>query len=63
LKRVRSAAWNDFDEVFETLPNGKQVRVAAKCQHYSHVLSGCSPAGTGHLLRHRKVWLRLIMLL
>jgi hypothetical protein len=23
LKRVRSAAWNDFDEVLETLPNGK----------------------------------------
>ncbi|PUZ60427.1 hypothetical protein GQ55_4G125100 [Panicum hallii var. hallii] len=25
LKRVRSAAWNDFDEVLETLPKGNKV--------------------------------------
>jgi hypothetical protein len=54
-KRVRSGAWNDFEEIFETLPTGKKVRVAAKCCHCSHVLSGCSSAGTGHLLRHQKM--------
>jgi hypothetical protein len=31
------------------------VRVAAKCRHCSHVLSGRSSAGTGHLSRHQKV--------
>ncbi|PUZ38565.1 hypothetical protein GQ55_9G207500 [Panicum hallii var. hallii] len=51
LKRVMSVAWNDFDKVLETLPNGKQVRVAAKCRHCSRVLSGHSSASTGHLLR------------
>ncbi|KAG2620952.1 hypothetical protein PVAP13_3NG192126 [Panicum virgatum] len=52
FKHPRSSAGNDFDEIFETLPNGKKVRVAAKCRHCSHVLSGRSSAGTGHLLRH-----------
>jgi hypothetical protein len=54
-KRARSGAWNDFKEIFGTLPTGKKVRVAAKCRHCSHVLSGCSSAGTGDLLRHQKV--------
>ena len=40
FKHPRSSAWNNFDEIFETLPNGKKVRVAAKCRHCSHVLSG-----------------------
>ena len=57
FKRARSGVWNDFDEIFETLPNGKKVRVAAKCRHCSHVLSGRSSAGTGHLHRHQKVCL------
>jgi hypothetical protein len=54
-KRVRSGAWSDFVEIFETLPTGKKVRVAAKCRHCSHVLSRRSSAGTRHLLRHQKV--------
>ncbi|PVH66271.1 hypothetical protein PAHAL_1G191000 [Panicum hallii] len=54
-KRARSGAWNDFEEIFETLPTGKKVRVDAKCRHCSHVLSGHSSTGTGHLLRHQKV--------
>jgi hypothetical protein len=37
------------------LPTGKKVRVAAKCRHYSHILSGRSSVGTRHLLRHQKV--------
>jgi hypothetical protein len=49
-KRVRSGAWNDFEEIFEILPTDKKVRVAAKCRHCSHVLSGRSSASTGHLL-------------
>jgi hypothetical protein len=52
LKRVRSPNWNDFDEIFYTLPTGKKVRIGAKSKHYAQVLSGCSSAGTGHLLRH-----------
>ncbi|KAG2657093.1 hypothetical protein PVAP13_1KG194777 [Panicum virgatum] len=40
FKRARSGVWNDFEEIFETLPNGKKVRVAAKCCHCSSVLSG-----------------------
>ena len=55
LKRVRSPAWNDFDEIFDTLPTGKKVRIGAKCKHCAQVLSGRSSAGTGHLLRHQKV--------
>jgi hypothetical protein len=55
VKRSRSPAWNDFDEIFDTLPTGKKVRIAAKCKHCGHVLSGRSSAGTGHLLRHQKV--------
>nr|TKW41056.1 hypothetical protein SEVIR_1G288800v2 [Setaria viridis] len=55
LKHVRSAAWNDFEEIYETLPNGKKVIIAAKCRHCSRVLSGRSCASTGHLLRHKKV--------
>jgi hypothetical protein len=58
FKRARSGAWRDFDQIFETLPSGKQVRIAAKCKHYSHVLSGRSSAGTGHLLRHQKQCLK-----
>jgi hypothetical protein len=54
-KRVRSGARNDFEEIFETLPTGKKVRVAAKCRHCSYILSGHSSAGTGHLLRHQKI--------
>ena len=57
FKRARSGVWNDFDEIFETLPNGKKVRVAAKCRHCSHMLSGRSSVGTGHFLRHQKVCL------
>ena len=52
LKRARSGAWNNFEPIFETLPSGKQVRIAAKCRHCNHVLSGRSSSGTGHLLRH-----------
>jgi hypothetical protein len=52
LKHVRSPAWNDFDEIFDTLPTGKKVRIGAKCKHCAQVLSGRSSAGTGHLLRH-----------
>jgi hypothetical protein len=64
LKHVRSSAWNGFEEIFETLPTGKKVRVAAKCHHCSHVLSGPSFAGTGHLLHTRRyVLLKLSMLL
>ena len=55
LKRVRSGAWNDFDEIFEDSPTGRKVRVAAKCLHCSHVLSARSAAGTRHLLRHQNV--------
>jgi hypothetical protein len=55
LKRVRSLAWNDFDEIFDTLPTGKKVRIGAKCKHCAQVLSGRSSAGTGHLLRLQKV--------
>ena len=55
LKRVRSGAWNDFEEIFEDSPTGRKVRVAAKCLHCSHVLSARFAAGTGHLLRHQKV--------
>jgi hypothetical protein len=55
VKRSRSPAWNDFDEIFDTLPTGKKVRVTAKCKHCGHVLFGHSSAGTGHLLRHQKV--------
>ncbi|PUZ56632.1 hypothetical protein GQ55_5G341300 [Panicum hallii var. hallii] len=62
-KRMRSGAWNDFEEIFETLPTGKKVRVAPKCRHCSHVLSGRSSASTGHLLQHRRyVLLKLSML-
>ncbi|KAG2590420.1 hypothetical protein PVAP13_5NG262240 [Panicum virgatum] len=39
LKRVRSGAWNDFEDIFEDSPTGRKVRVAAKCLHCSHVLS------------------------
>jgi len=53
LKRARSGAWNDFEPIFETLPSGKQVRIAAKCRHCNHVLSARSSSGTGHLLRHQ----------
>ncbi|KAG2636827.1 hypothetical protein PVAP13_2NG391203 [Panicum virgatum] len=53
LKRARSGAWNDFEPIFETLPSGKQVRIAAKCRHCNHVLSARSASGTGHLLRHQ----------
>jgi hypothetical protein len=52
VKRSRSLAWNDFDEIFDTLPTGKKVRITAKCKHCGHVLSGRSSAGTGHLLQH-----------
>jgi hypothetical protein len=55
LKHVRSSVWNDFKEIFETLSTGKKVRVAAKCRQCSHIISGRSSAGTGHLLRHQKV--------
>ncbi|KAG2558506.1 hypothetical protein PVAP13_8NG271202, partial [Panicum virgatum] len=53
LKRARSGAWNDFEPIFETLPSGKQVRIAAKCHHCNHVLSARSASGTGHLLRQQ----------
>jgi hypothetical protein len=56
VKRSRSPAWNDFDEIFDTLPAGKKVRIAAKCKHCGYVLSGRSSAGTGHLLRHQTVY-------
>ena len=55
LKRVRSSAWNDFEEIFEDSPTGRKVRIGAKCLHCSHVLTARSSAGTGHLLRHQKV--------
>nr|XP_034589956.1 zinc finger BED domain-containing protein RICESLEEPER 2-like [Setaria viridis] len=53
----RSAAWNDFEELFQEGANGKKVRYAAKCRHCSHILTGRSCAGTGHLLRHQKMCL------
>ncbi|KAG2577279.1 hypothetical protein PVAP13_6NG089006 [Panicum virgatum] len=57
VTKRRSAVWNDFEEIFEDGPNGKKVRVSAKCVHYSHVLTSLSSHGTGHLLRHQKVCL------
>nr|TKW14047.1 hypothetical protein SEVIR_5G141766v2 [Setaria viridis] len=53
----RSAAWNDFEELFQEDANGKKVRYTAKCCHCSHILTGRSCAGTGHLLRHQKMCL------
>ncbi|KAG2577453.1 hypothetical protein PVAP13_6NG101903 [Panicum virgatum] len=58
LKHFKSGAWNDFLQVFETLPSGKHVRIAAKCRHCNHVLSGCSSAGTSNMLRHHKQCLK-----
>jgi hypothetical protein len=54
LKRVWSPAWNDFEEIFDTLPIGKKVRIS-KCKHCAQVLFGYSSAKTGHLLRQQKV--------
>jgi hypothetical protein len=55
LKRVQSPAWIDFDEIFDTLPTNKKVRIYAMCKHCALVLFGCSSICTRHLLWHRKV--------
>lgn len=55
LKRVQSPTSNDFDEIFDTLPTNKKVRICAMCKHCALVHFGCSSIGTRHLLWHQKV--------
>jgi hypothetical protein len=56
-KRPRSAIWNDYDEVFETV-NGKTIRSTARCKFCKaeFALFAGSSVGTGHFLRHHKVY-------
>nr|ABA95117.1 hAT family dimerisation domain containing protein [Oryza sativa Japonica Group] len=51
-KRSRtSTVWQNFDEIKETGPDGKEVTLA-RCKICRTKLSGKSSSGTGHLSRH-----------